>query len=182
MRPQQDPLDRFYTPDALAASIVARLAERIPEPATILEPSAGGGAFVRACRVRWPSARIIAIDLDPEAVGVALADDGQTGDFLAADLPRVDLVIGNPPFTGANAIAQVSRARELGAVVCFILPWGPMGGAARWRCHASVAPPRWAWCITPRPWPDNARETAAFVWTEGPPPEDTRVSWLGAWR
>jgi hypothetical protein len=179
----RDPLDRFFTPDALAVAIVDRLARRIPAPASILEPSAGGGAFVRACRARWPRAWLIARDIDPDAEGLALADDGAVGDFLTADLPRVDLVIGNPPFTGDTAIAHVTRARELGDTVCFILPWGPLGGVERWREHASTRPPRWAWCITPRPWPSNVRETAAFVWVDDLIGHaETRVSWMEAWR
>lgn len=179
----RDPLDRFFTPDALAVAIVARLAERIPEPAMILEPSCGGGAFVRACRARWPEARIIARDIDPEAEGLTLADDAAVEDFLTAELPRVDLVIGNPPFSGDTAIEHVTRARALGATVCFVLPWGPLGGVERWRAHASTNPPRWAWCIAPRPWPANVRETAAFVWSDGAvPPVETAVSWLESWR
>ena len=43
---ERDKLDRYYTPDNVARACTARLT--IPDGATVLEPSVGGGAFVRA--------------------------------------------------------------------------------------------------------------------------------------
>lgn len=65
--------DAYYTPEPLARAIVATLAGCTSNPMRILEPSSGGGAFLRAAREKWPSAYLSAIDRDPDAIGAALA-------------------------------------------------------------------------------------------------------------
>ena len=47
----RDNLDRYYTPDALADRLVGRIADRLGD-GMILEPSCGGGAFLRALLAR----------------------------------------------------------------------------------------------------------------------------------
>ena len=49
-RGQVDALERYYTPDDLAAFVVGLL----PPVATVLEPHAGGGAFLRALETAGP--------------------------------------------------------------------------------------------------------------------------------
>jgi 16S rRNA C1402 N4-methylase RsmH len=61
-----DVLDRCYTPDVLAADVVDTL-DLHGDP-TVVEPSAGGGAFVRALRARLAGrGSVIAVDVDPGA-------------------------------------------------------------------------------------------------------------------
>lgn len=175
----RDPLDRFFTPDALASLIVTTLAEHIAPPARILEPSVGGGAFVRAARAAWSSAHIIGCDVDPLAEGLRLVDEAHVGDFLSMDL-RADLAIGNPPFSADRAIPHVEAARRAAPVVAFILPWSPLGGVDRWESLMHASPPVHAWPIRPRPWPASVRETALFVWSG--PAETTSIRWLPRWR
>lgn len=98
---ERRPLDAYYTPDPLARAIVRWAAGRIPAPRRIVEPSVGGGAFVRACREEWPRARVHGVDLDPDAVGLDLCDTQQIGDYLLTPAGSTfDLAVGNPPFGG----------------------------------------------------------------------------------
>ncbi len=164
-----DELDRCYTPDRLALACVKRMPTRHVE--TAVEPSVGGGAFVRAlCRV-WPTASVLGVDVDPGAAGLALCADKRLGSWpkmcAAGDIPRPDIVVGNPPFSGDTALAHVEAALDLGAeAVGLILPWS-YWGVERWtgllygRGVVSVSP------IFPRPWPAQVREVAFYVWQRG---------------
>jgi hypothetical protein len=62
------PLDLYVTPDALAEAICARLVREGVAPRSVVEPSAGHGAFVRASRAAWPQARVVAVDVDTSLV------------------------------------------------------------------------------------------------------------------
>lgn len=185
-----DPLDRHFTPDALAEIIVRELDERVyragyakvGRPRSIVEPSVGGGAFARAARKVWPGAHIIGVDIDPDAEGRAHVDEFVEGDWTCCrEWPHVDLSLGNPPFSGTTAIPHVETAREVAEVTCFILPWSPLGGVWAWR-DLMDAPgrPMFAWPFAPRPWGDKVRETAAYVWLGEQ--RETRVRWLEKWK
>lgn len=119
------PLDAYFTPTELASAVVARVAASIHAPGRILEPSSGGGAFVAACRDAWPSADILAADVDASRKDIALgcgADRFRCADFLhvqphpGAFVP--DLIIGNPPYFDAEA--HVRKALEI------VAPGGPV--------------------------------------------------------
>jgi hypothetical protein len=71
----------YYTPAQLAEGIVREVVVRHvlpnlrPEARTcphVLEPSAGGAAFVRAVRRNLPRAHLVAMDVDPQAPVLAL--------------------------------------------------------------------------------------------------------------
>lgn len=179
----RDEKDRHFTPYPLAVLICSRLRALGHNPRRVLEPSCGDGAFIRAVQVVWPHALTYGVDIDPKAVGLKYADVRHTGDFLQWDAPKpFDLVLGNPPFTGATAIDHVEKAKSLGEAVCLILPWGPLGGVEMWSSHMDGEHgPSEAWPIRPRPWPKHVRETAAYLWTE----EDKRgtmVEWMPRWK
>src|SRR6478736_5920944 len=91
-----DALGRYYTPQRLADLVVDALDA---SPDVVVEPSVGGGAFARAIRRRWPSARLVGVDVDPAARGLALCDEAIVDDWLSASSGMVaDVVVGNPPF------------------------------------------------------------------------------------
>lgn len=115
-------LGAFYTPQTIA-EMLAEWAIRAPDD-SVLEPSAGEGALVRAAleafgRKFGPAARpkIFACDIDPSATASIAAwlpaDHGlQTCDFLALDPRSVGLsrvVIANPPFTRNHDIPSSDR-------------------------------------------------------------------------
>ncbi len=113
----RDHLDRYYTPADLARVLVDGIG--IDSDDRILEPSAGGGAFVRAARAH--GAHVTALDIDQQAAGLADADRGLTCDFLGFRPrgERFDLVLGNPPY--APAEAHVRHALAIAPRVAFLL-------------------------------------------------------------
>ena len=132
----RDELDRYYTPDWLARLIVDEL--EVEAPRGVLEPSVGGGAFVRAVRQRWGDVHVSGVDLDPRAEGLAHVEEPIDGDLLDVELPpedRVDLVVGNPPYRHAEAHARRLLDEEY-TVVCLLLRIGFLASAERiefWR-------------------------------------------------
>ncbi len=147
----RDRLDRYYTPDDLAETLVSLLTIRAGECA--LEPSAGGGAFARALIDR--GCRVCVVDVDPGAPafdqkGIASAI---CGDYLAfTDFPPgaeiYDWVIGNPPYGAAEAHVRASlkHARN----VAFLLRLGFLESAKRipfWKQWK----PRKVWVLAERP-------------------------------
>lgn len=176
-----DALHRFYTPDRLASAVVDRLA-----PAAlswVLEPSCGGGAFVRALQRR--GCLVVGCDLDPEAVGlqrVDLAWPGSLESFPGSYDP-LGWAVGNPPFGGPSddddeqpyvgahhALICLQHAPRVG----LILPaaWALFEGHGRvpspmqtWR--AAGARPVRVSAIAGRAWGDHLREAALFEWERG---------------
>jgi hypothetical protein len=146
-------LDQYYTEDALARAICARIAADEPGIAesrsngtgpSILEPSAGQGAFVHAAFAQWPRAWIDAVEISEgniEEIRRAGAHGVFQRDFLTFDRKPVspgalyqdgpvkpvgyDLIVGNPPY--ASAQAHIEHALPLLAptgVAYFLLRLG----------------------------------------------------------
>lgn len=63
----RDPLDRYYTDDRLADRCIEWLLSRYAEPAVVLEPCSGGGAFGRAAMRAMNEPIVRGCDIDPEA-------------------------------------------------------------------------------------------------------------------
>lgn len=109
-------LDAYYTPDELAAYLVDLLPIRDTD--LILEPSAGGGAFVKA--LAGKSSEVVAIDLNPDAPGLQMTRSAAC-DFLDIYPENSPIwIIGNPPYF--NALDHVKHAIDCtGRHVCFLL-------------------------------------------------------------
>lgn len=105
----------FYTPPELAASLVALAG--VDSTMTVLEPSCGHGAIVREIVGRGPKL-LLAGDIDAEAVNHVRETYASVkvfwGDFLFLDpkinLPLVDAVIMNPPFSDSQDVEHVLHA------------------------------------------------------------------------
>ncbi|MFG6569173.1 hypothetical protein [Sulfitobacter sp. 1A13679] len=109
-------LDQFYTAPKVAQDCIDQVLDYYADQPfeTIIEPSAGTGAFSRQL-----GSNCIALDLDPKA------PDIQTADFLTWQpeiLTGRCLVIGNPPFSGGAAMKFLNHAAAFADVVAFILP------------------------------------------------------------
>lgn len=161
-----DPLDRCYTPQTLADAVVDWVAGLLPrKPGVILEPSVGGGAFVRACRRRWPGAWIMAADIDPRARGLGAADESRVGDYAEVDAGwwsrSPELVVGNPPFD--HAVAHWTAGPRVWPWVwqSMILPWAYFGVGA-WQLPLQETRPSHARAVKGRPWPKRVRETGVL--------------------
>lgn len=169
--PPADPLGRVYTPLVLAQSICASIDEVGLHPVTVVEPSVGPGAVVRAVRERWPRATITGCDVDPAAEGLALVDYSVRADWTAPIAwGRFDLAIGNPPFvsrapdgawvtTPAQAAAHITCALERAEHLVYIQPLPYL--AAEWFNRLPV--PGQLWPLLPRPW-SRVREIGVFCW------------------
>lgn len=111
--------DAFYTPDNIARSCVEDFYNEKPEykGLEVVEPSAGGGAFIRALESQGIAAE--GYDLKPTYKGI------RQFDFLEQDLNlKNKIVIGNPPYGYVNTLTKkfVKRSFEQGAeAVGFLL-------------------------------------------------------------
>jgi hypothetical protein len=99
--------DYYPTPDDVAEKTLCCVAH-IGSADRILEPSAGSGAFVRACRKFLPNAAITAVEPSSKHWPV-LADLGATVGQHSLELhaysyghERFDLIVGNPPYSLAE--------------------------------------------------------------------------------
>lgn len=98
--------EAFFTPDALADSLVDRLGHMDPE-ARVLEPSAGEGALVRALLRKRPGLRVTAIEALAQHVAKLAAIPEHGGPVLQEDFldarPQsqglFDAIAQNPPFS-----------------------------------------------------------------------------------
>lgn len=197
----KDPLDRYYTPVGLARQLGGEIAQLVDAgldgeaaPQTILEPSVGSGAWLPALRAEWPKARILGVDIDPAAAGLALCDEGIAADLLSipADLVDrgIDLAVGNPPFS--HAIPHLRHLLKLvreGGLVCLLLP-ATIGHLAGW---ASLPLPEREIPLQGRPAflspalstessGNGKTEYSLFVWRVGATPTATLRSRALAWR
>lgn len=190
VRPVGDPLDRCYTPDPLAdacVGVVGDLAAQLGlELGRVIEPSCGGGAFLRAARKAWGPRPTIGVDIDANAEGLRLAAEAHVGSWpeVAGRLRcgLSDIILGNPPFSGDTAVPHVDAALALRpGIVALILPW-EFAALDRWS-HVMDYPirPRLACPIRPRPWGDRVRGTAMFCWTPRFPPSRAEILPL-VWR
>lgn len=138
-------LDAFYTPDDVAAACVRTLGGL--RGLSVLEPHAGGGAFVRAATAAG-AASVWAMDINPQAPALApgACPNRMCGDFLreapigpggAWGGEPPDWILGNPPFNEAEA--HVRRALSLARHgVGFLLRLAFLEGLERaefWREH-----------------------------------------------
>lgn len=133
-------LGAYYTPDPTAEAIVRWAVRNGSE--TILEPSAGSGALLRAAFAQCyslPSSRsscqALAFDIDPRAIQtlVALGIPNLTvlhKDFLSEspnEYGSVDLILANPPFNRNHSIAPEVRVelRKRFGIKGAVGLWGP---------------------------------------------------------
>lgn len=115
--------DAYFTPDETALRCVEALYEHEPEleGRPVVEPSAGGGAFLRALAAVGKHGELRAYDLEPMAPGIERAN------FLEDEIAPFEpgtVVIGNPPYGIRNALSIrfIKRSFELGADrVAFLL-------------------------------------------------------------
>jgi hypothetical protein len=177
-----DDLDRMLTPQPLAELCVKRVLQRCPVSAcrVVLEPSVGGGAFVRAVHKYIPRAEIWGVDLDPMANGLNIVDRAFVG-IDTVDWSKLDhwrehgtpqLIVGNLPF--GPALEHVRALLELRPFrLASILPWDRIE-QAQWHDLLWEEPvPGMTWRevhpIRPRPWGKHVRATCLMVWGHAEP-------------
>jgi hypothetical protein len=179
---KRDPFDRYYTPHALAWSLVDLLP--MQRDATALEPSLGGGAFLYYMDKAAPDGNVWGVDLDSDAAGFLQMPEFNPSthcvDFLDyKPTHRPEWIIGNPPFSKAEAHARHALSMST-RHVGFLLRIGFMASATRvpfWTKH----PCRKVWPIAQRPRDWVASYDYAFYWWdkdyEGPTVLGAPVVW-----
>jgi hypothetical protein len=178
--------DAYYTPQPVADACVRVLQHTLPPNARVLEPHAGGGAFVRALRSVRPDVQVSLLDKNPDAPAFDLAREHGLphlpADFLSTSPSDIDWIVGNPPY--ADALAHVEHAlRHTLTGVGFLMRLAFLEGAAR-RPFFSRYPPCDVHVLVNRPsfafGKTDSAAYAFFVWrvrTVSAP----RIHWLN-WR
>lgn len=126
--PSKTAFGDFQTPLNLAREVCALVAQSGFDPASILEPTCGIGAFLQAALETFPHVRrILGLEINPHYVSkaqeVCLSIASQTrveihqADFFLTDwpaimatLPEPILVIGNPPWVTNSALSALGSA------------------------------------------------------------------------
>lgn len=131
-------LGTVFTPPRLVEHMVLLAADELGDgpPGYVVDPGAGVGAFTIAAAHRWPTSRIVAVDINPVTLGllasrIAFEIDAypetaavlrkielQLGDYIQA-LPELItragpervLFLGNPPYTRIQELALAERRR-----------------------------------------------------------------------
>ena len=113
--PNRRQLGTFFTPSPVVRFMLDRIEQKYGEPAQVIDPGAGVGAFTVEAAYRWAGTEVIAVDLNVVTLGllgVACSIRGLDnvqlvhGDFLTwirdqgqRNLVGRRLLIGNPPYT-----------------------------------------------------------------------------------
>lgn len=114
-------LDKYYTKDEVAAACLEGFLPLVAEDAKLIEPSAGGGSFIRAALAA--GREITGFDILPEDTGIIKLDFIQDNIKDHVDISGA-VFVGNPPFgkKGDLAIKFINKCLELCGTVGFILP------------------------------------------------------------
>lgn len=172
MPDERDPLDRYYTDPRVADAVLRRLVHDrhdalnggpwLQDNATVLEPGVGGGAWLYALRKHSAPARVLALDLDPDAPGGQLADRFLHADALTwrptrarqgwvDQMPPPQWVIGNPVY-GAECEAHVRHYLEVsGRWVVLLLRSAWLQSQRRYPWLWGSCRPREVWPLIGRP-------------------------------
>lgn len=125
-------LGAVYTPHPIVRSMMTWLASQ-GEPARIVDPGAGSGRFILAAGAAFPSAQLVAVEMDPLAALMLRANLNAHGwterttvlvkDYRSVKLPRcagMTAFVGNPPYVRHHDITEdwkgwyASRFAKLG--------------------------------------------------------------------
>lgn len=180
--------DAYFTPVDLAFAICSKLFLWIDdEPSgagpegvqVVMDPHAGGGAFLRVAPEVFPWAEIVGSDINPRSEEIAQADwlDDYAEVSLAMENYATEhptLIVGNPPYNEAQkhieaALDRLRRAYGGPHYVAFLLRIGFLGGLSRARGFWQQNPPIWVWSVAPRPsftedGKTDGSEYAVIVW------------------
>ena len=168
--------DNYPTPDWAIDVILPHL----PTSGAVTEPSCGDGAILRRLLARHPSPRsITAVEIDRGRARRASSSFVEAGfnqgvvvrdDFLRwasrAAVPRIDLIVGNPPFSLATEFVEacLALAKPQGATVALLLRLAFLESADRAAFHRRE--PADLYPLAKRPsFTSNGRtDSAAYAW------------------
>lgn len=190
--------DRYYTPDWLVQQCIQHVLPVIclRPPATILEPNAGTGQFVKALRKRYEKSVIVAVDLmPPNEDPWPEADESIFGDYLQIPLApnSFDLAVGNPPFEPAMRMIEhcLSQSKRLVYLVRQGFLSTPKRGSFFRKhrpSHVFIVANRPAFDVPPEvlldpeyDWTEGGTDSADYCfvcWDQTRPAQATMLEWL----
>lgn len=112
-------LDKYYTPESVVNYVVTKAKGVVGDNFDyVIEPSAGGGAFIKAIESVFKNGERVYLDLQPTSGGIVQQD------YLEYTPPEGRcLVIGNPPFGTRNTLSVRFFKKSLYAeYIVFVLP------------------------------------------------------------
>ncbi len=117
---KRNPIDKFYTKDSVAKLCIDKVKQFITfdDNPMIIEPSAGGGAFIPS--INKLSNNCVFLDIEPEHVDIKKQDFLK---YIPEDNHDIH-IIGNPPFgrQSSTAIKFIKHACKFAQSISFILP------------------------------------------------------------
>ena len=189
-KPGRDPLDRYYTPDALALGCIRWLDRTMGQPSRVLEPCSGGGAFGRAALAEWPGVAVAGCDPDPEAFPGYLCDRVPLADWQPAVAPGITAIVTNPHYVGVYETVATLRAlqrRVSAAYLALLLRETTIGQLMAGddpphRIAVSPIRPRWGGAGGAALASGDTCGSALVVWSRSPQTGQTTIEALPAWR
>lgn len=183
--------DAYFTEDDVATDTARAVKYLIGEVDTIVEPSAGGGAYVVAAMDTWPGAQVYVVEPNPppelfdviDGTGVKSEmlrweDAYETRRAYAGDA-RI-LILGNPPYNFSEvhidiALRSFGHAKAypvpVSKWIAFLLPINFLGSVNRYRDLLRNGGLRYVINLVDRPKFNGAgtgmSEFGMFVWQAG---------------
>ncbi len=136
----------FFTPAPLVDAVLEAVAPFVPHGharghgrrVSVVDPAAGGGAFLVGAARRFPQAQLFGLELDEASLATCAARlpqaQLQLGDGLREGWPKLcaslpddgfELWVGNPPYNGTSQVlADPAAYRALRALLAKALPAG----------------------------------------------------------
>lgn len=134
----------YYTPEVLANFLVSLIPMK--HVTSVLDLCVGSGNLLWAARLKWPSASLVGVDVDRQAVISCKRRFGQSATFIQGDARLMhpyaegrpkkltdktfDIVLANPPFAGNEEISRLVTKENQGSQFqdATVLPekWGAL--------------------------------------------------------
>lgn len=172
--------DFYATPEHCTEAVLPFLPDvRIAQNAIIVDPGAGTGAITRPLCRRYGghAAAILAVEINPAlAAEIDSADRVVVADYLTAELPPANLIVGNPPFSLAQEFVARSLllAAPVGGTVAMLLRLSFIASKKRRDFHRSH--PSDVYVLSSRPsFTGKGTDSCDYAWFVWGPGERGRI-------
>lgn len=171
--------DWYRTPEWVIERFLAAWAPAIDPPGAVLEPCAGDGALLGPLRRHFPDATLDAFDIAPRHPAVR-----EKPFHVDTDKTLYDVVLTNPPFSGAEEIVHYGLAKlRPGGHLALLLRLGFLASAGRRELYRS-RPPVAVYVLPERPsFRNGTTDFAEYCWVvwrdhRASRPKQTKLYWL----
>lgn len=184
--PNRRALGTFFTPRPVVELMLHRAQSLLPAPAVVVDPGAGVGAFTIPARTRWPTAEVVAVDVNAVTLGLLAASAALEGRIERLRLVHADflqwvthtaaassdegsrLLLGNPPYTRHQEMDAKAKAAAMEAAAGLVD--SGLAGLAAYFLGASLCSlrPQDALCfVLPGSWTETryGRPLREWIWT-----------------